>query len=128
MAMVLITSLSSCKKASDPAPVTATTVVMPVTNYTTYKGAYSYTDASGKVVADNNATATVADKGSNSVEIRFSTSGAPTITFTVQKTTGGDYANVDFSQQKGISFKDKSLDVGLSSVNPVYVLGFSGTR
>ena len=128
--MVVITSLSSCSKSSDPAPATSTAVVMPTTNYTTYKGAYSYTDASGKVVVDNNATATVTvtDKGSNSVEVRFSASGSPVVTFTVQKTTGGDYANVDFSQQKGISFKDKSLDVGLSSANPVYVLGFSGTR
>lgn len=126
--MVVITSLSSCSKSSDPAPATSATVVMPTTNYTTYKGAYSYTDASGKVVADNNATATVTDKGSNSVEIRFSASGSPTVTFTVQKTTGGDYANVDYSQQKGISFRDKSLDVGLSSANPVFVLGFSGTR
>lgn len=128
MVMVAITSLSSCSKSSDPAPAPSTTVVMPATNYTTYKGAYTYTDASGKVVADDNATATVTDKGSNNVEIRFSASGAPTVTFTVKKTAGGDYANVDSSQQKGISFTGNSLDVGVTSVNPIFVLGFSGTR
>lgn len=126
LVLVAITSLGSCKKDSDPGP--SATVVMPATNYTTYKGDYTYTDAGGTVVADNNATATVTDKGNNNVEIRFSTSGAPTITFTVKKTGDGNYANVDSSQQKGISFTGSSLDVGVTSVSPIFVLGFSGTR
>jgi|GEM_PF-3856442 len=124
--MIALTWLGSCSKSPDPAA--STTAVMPQANYTTYTGAYTYTDATGRVVADDKASATVTDKGTNSIEIRFSASGSPTVSFTVQKNTGGDYANVDFSQQKGISFKDKSLDVGVSSTSPIYALSFSGSR
>lgn len=126
--LIALATLGGCKKSSDPAPATNTTVVMPAVNYTAYTGAYSYVDATGKVVADDKAKATVTDKGSNTVEIRFSPSGSPTVTFTVQKNTNGDYANIDYSQVKGISFRDKSLDVGLTSTNPVYTLSFAGTR
>jgi hypothetical protein len=122
-----ILSLPFCKKDDTTTPTTTTNVV-PAVNFTDYTGSYTYTDATGAVITDVAAKATIKDLGSNKLQITFSKSGSPTLSYTMKK-EGDTYVNVDFSASvAAITFDDKSLDISVTSSNPVYVLVFSGTR
>jgi hypothetical protein len=115
-----------CKKDDTTTPTTST--VVPAANYTDYTGVYTYTDATGAVVTETAAKATVKDLGSDKIQITFSKAGAPTLSYTMKK-SGATYVNVDFSANvAAVTFDDTDLDISVTSANPVYVLVFSGTR